>query len=62
MHTDSLPLFLRKENRMSSTDSARIPERREEIADNTAISAEPRPLPSSRKPRFTIKVKGMIPT
>lgn len=47
---------------MSSTDSARIPERREETADNTAISAEPRPLPSSRKPRFTIKVKGMIPT
>jgi hypothetical protein len=46
---------------MASTHPVRVPERRPETAENTAISAEPRPLPSARKPRFTIKVRGMIP-
>jgi hypothetical protein len=47
---------------MASNHPVRVPERRPETSENTAISAEPRPLPSPRKPRFTIKVKGMIPT
>lgn len=47
---------------MASNQPVRVAERRPETAENTAISAEPRPLPSARKHRFTIKVKGMIPT
>lgn len=47
---------------MASTEPVRVPERRPETSENNAISAEPRPLPSARKTRFTIKVKGMIPT
>jgi hypothetical protein len=47
---------------MASTEPVRVPERRTEIAVNTEISAAPRPLPSPRKTRFTIKMKGMVPT
>lgn len=47
---------------MPSTHPVRVSERQSEPAENTAISAAPRPLPAPRKPRFTIKVKGMIPT
>jgi hypothetical protein len=47
---------------MASTQPVRIPERRSETADSTTISAAPRPLSSPRKARFTIKMKGMIPT
>jgi hypothetical protein len=47
---------------MASTEPVRVPERRPETADNTAISAAPRPLPAPRKTRFTIKMKGMVPT
>jgi hypothetical protein len=47
---------------MASTQPVRVPERHPEPAEAPAISATPRPLPAPRKPRFTIKVKGMIPT
>jgi hypothetical protein len=47
---------------MASTQPVRVPERRSETADSTTISAAPRPLSSPRKVRFTIKMKGMIPT
>jgi hypothetical protein len=46
---------------MASTQPVRVPERRPETADSTTISTAPRPLSSPRKPRFTIKLKGMIP-
>jgi hypothetical protein len=55
-------LFERKEMEMASTQPVRVPERPAEPADNATISAAPRPLPAPRKARFTIKVKGMIPT
>jgi len=55
-------LFERKEKRMASTHPVRVPERQPEPAENATISAAPRPLPAPRKARFTIKVKGMIPT
>jgi hypothetical protein len=47
---------------MASTEPVRVPERRTEITENTEISAAPRPLPTPRKTRFTIKMKGMVPT
>lgn len=47
---------------MASPEPVRIPERRPETAENTAISSAARPLPSPRKARFTIKMKGMVPT
>ena len=47
---------------MPSTHPVRVPERQPEPVENTAISAAPRPLSAPRKTRFTIKVKGMIPT
>jgi hypothetical protein len=47
---------------MASTQPVRVPERRPEISENTAISSAPRPVPSPRKTRFTIKMKGMVPT
>jgi len=47
---------------MASTQSVRVPERQPEPTDASAISASPRPVPAPRKPRFTIKVKGMIPS
>jgi hypothetical protein len=46
---------------MATTEPVRVPERRPET-ENTTISAAPRPLPSPRKTRFTIKMKGMVPT
>jgi hypothetical protein len=55
-------LFERKEKQMASTQPVRVPERTPEPAENATISAAPRPLPAPRKARFTIKVKGMIPT
>lgn len=45
---------------MSSTQPVRVPGREPE--PNATVSGVPAPQPAPRKPRFTIKVKGMIPT
>lgn len=45
---------------MASTQPLPVPERQPEPAPRTATSV-PRPLPDARKPRFAIKVRGMIP-
>jgi hypothetical protein len=47
---------------MASTHPVRVPERPAEAPEKTTISATPRPLPAPPKPRFTIKMKGVIPT
>lgn len=47
---------------MSSTQPVRVPGREPERAENATVSGVPAPQPAPRKPRFTIKVKGMIPT
>ncbi len=46
---------------MATTAPVRAPERQPE-PETPTISESPRRLPSPKKPRFTIKVKGMIPT
>lgn len=46
---------------MASIEPVRLPERRPEPAETPAISRAPRVLPESKKPRFTIKVKCVIP-
>lgn len=45
---------------MSSTQPVPVPERNP--PETRGIAASPQPLPAPRRPRFTIKVKGMIPT
>jgi hypothetical protein len=45
---------------MSSTEPVRLPERSPSAVQGIAPTREP--LPAPRKARFTIKVKGMIPT
>jgi hypothetical protein len=47
---------------MASTHPVRVPERQPEVPESATISESARPLPAPRRPRFTIKVKGMIPT
>ncbi len=46
---------------MSSTHPLPVPERQPEPAAPRTTTSEPRPLPDARKPRFAIKVRGMIP-
>ena len=46
---------------MASTQPVRVPERQPE-ASSPASESRTHPLPSPRKPSFTIKVRGMIPT
>jgi len=55
---DSFLHFAKGDFKMASTEPVRVPERRPETAENAA----PRPLPSPRKTRYTIKMKGMVPT
>lgn len=45
---------------MSSTQPVSVPERQPEPTAPRAASV-PRPVPDARKPRFAIKVRGMIP-
>jgi hypothetical protein len=47
---------------MASTHPVRVPERRPEPAEAPAISRAPRTHPEPKKPRFTIKIKSIIPT
>ena len=47
---------------MASTHPVRVPERPQESSEKATISATPRPLPAPPKARFTIKMKGVIPT
>jgi hypothetical protein len=47
---------------MASTQPVRVPERQPEASDSPASPSAAHPLPAPRKPSFTIKVKGMIPT
>lgn len=46
---------------MASTHPLPVPERQPEPADPRAASSAPRPVPDARKPRFAIRVRGMIP-
>ncbi len=45
---------------MSSTQPIPVPERQPEPT-NPRTASVPRPVPDARKPRFAIKVRGMIP-
>jgi len=45
---------------MASNHPIPVPERQPEPTAPRATSV-PRPLPDARKPRFAIKVRGMIP-
>lgn len=45
---------------MASTHPLPVPERQPEPAASRS-AADARPLPDARKPRFAIRVKGMIP-
>lgn len=48
-----------RRNDMASTHPLPVPERQPEpAAPRTSV---PRPLPDTRKPRFAIRVRGMIP-
>jgi len=46
---------------MASNHSIRVPERQPEPAEAPASSRAPRQLPSTKKPRFSIKLKGIVP-
>ncbi len=46
---------------MATTEPVRVPERRPEPSETPTTSTAHR-VPAPRKPQFTIKVKGMIPT
>jgi hypothetical protein len=46
---------------MASTQPLPVPERQPEPAARRAAASVPRPVPDARKPRFAIKVRGMIP-
>jgi hypothetical protein len=47
---------------MASTQPVRVPERQPEASESPATASRTHPLPAPRKPSFTIKVRGMIPT
>jgi hypothetical protein len=47
---------------MASTQPVRVPERQPETTEVPASASRTHEVPARRKPSFTIKVRGMIPT